>query len=141
MSFEQLMNSYAARQQMGELESENEQYNLVVNDQIKIACFLANGRFYVYSIIAKLPEENSKREELLTRLLKKNLALVAYERVSLCIDPDKNALALYASAPAKSLSVDVIEQTIAALANNYELFVQWLDQSAPSPGSAMMFMP
>ena len=141
MSFEHLMNLYAARQQMGKLEHENDRYSLVVNDRVEVACFQANGRFYVYSIIAKLPKENSKREELLIRLLEKNLALVAYERVSLCIDPDENALALYASAPLRSLSVDVIEEAIVALANNHELFVKWTGQSAPPSGSAMMFMP
>ncbi|WP_422448431.1 MULTISPECIES: CesT family type III secretion system chaperone [unclassified Endozoicomonas] len=139
MSFEQLMNSYAARQQIDELEYENDRYSLLVDGRIEVACFQANGRFYAYSIIARLPGDNSKREELLIRLLGKNLALVAHERVSLCIDPDVDALALYASAPIKSLNVDGIEEVIAALANNHALFVNWVEQSAP-PGPAMMFM-
>ena len=141
MSFENLMNSYAARQQIGPLEYENDRYTLVVDDRVEVACFQANGRFYAYCIISKLPEDNSKREELLIRLLEKNLALVAFERVSLCIDPDENALALYASAPIKSLSVGGIEEAIVALANNHELFVKWVGQSAPPSGTAMMFMP
>ncbi|WP_175404540.1 CesT family type III secretion system chaperone [Endozoicomonas atrinae] len=141
MSFENLMNSYAARQQIGPLEYENDRYTLVVDDRVEVACFQANGRFYAYCIISKLPEDNSKREELLIRLLEKNLALVAFERVSLCIDPDENALALYASAPIKSLSVGGIEEAIVALANNHELFVKWVGQSAPPSGSAMMLMP
>ncbi|USE39025.1 CesT family type III secretion system chaperone [Endozoicomonas sp. SCSIO W0465] len=141
MSFEKLMNSYAARQQMGALEYENDRYALVVDDRLEVACFQAHGRFYVYSIISKLPEDNGKRQDLLMGLLEKNLALVAAERVSLCIDPDENALAVYVSAPIRSLSVDVIEEAIVALANNHALFVKWVGQSAPSPGSAMMFLP
>ena len=147
MSFEHLMNLYAARQQIDGLEYENNRYNLVVDDRLEVACFQANGRFYAYSVIARLPGESSQREELLAGLLEKNMALIAFERVSLCIDPDEHALALYASAPLRSLSVDVIEEAIVALANNHALFCKmgwpkcspsglWLDVHALTEAAA-----
>ncbi len=142
MTFENLMNAYAARQQMQPLEYENNKFKLTVDDRIEVACFQANGRFYAYSTITKLTDDNSKREQLLMMLLEKNLALLATERVSLCIDPDENALAIYISAPLKNLSIGGIEESIAALANNYEHFLKWAGQSAPPPPApSMMLMP
>lgn len=142
MSFENVMNAYAARHQLAQLDNENNKFMLTVDDRIDVACFQANGRFYAYSTLTRLSEDNSQREELLARLMEKNLGLLATQRVSLCIDPDDNSLAIYVSAPLKNLSVGGIEESIAALANNYELFLQWVGQSdSPSSDHSMMLMP
>lgn len=142
MSFENLMNAFAARQQLGPLEYKNNQFFLTIDNRIEISCFQANSRFYVYGVIAKLPEDGFKREELLTSLLEKNLALLATERTSLCIDPEQNALAIYISVSLKDLNLGGVEESIAALTNCFELFLQWTGQSAPPPPSpSMMLMP
>ena len=142
MSFENLMNTFAARQQLGRLEYNNNQFFLTIDNRIEVSCFQANGRFYVYGVVAKLPEDDRKREELLTTLLEKNLVLMATERVSLCIDSEQNVLAIYTSASLKGLNLGGVEESIAMLANNFELFLQWTGQSAPPPPSpSMMLMP
>ncbi|MFK0573437.1 CesT family type III secretion system chaperone [Endozoicomonas sp.] len=142
MSFENLMNAFAARQQLGQLESKNNQFFLTIDNRIEVSCFQANGRFYVYGIVASLPEDELKREELLTTLLEKNLVLLATEPVSLCIDSEQDSLAIYISVPLKDLNLGGIEESISTLANNYELFLQWTGQSAPPPPPpSMMLMP
>ena len=144
MSFKNLMNSYAARQQMELLGCENNKCTLTIDGRVEVSCFQANGRFYAYSVITKLPVDNNKRESMLVGLLERNLALLTTQRVSLCIDPDENVLGVYISASLKNLNVDLIEELIAALANNYELFLTWAGQgggtSVQSP-PAMMLMP
>lgn len=142
MSFENLMNAFATRQQLGPLEFNNNQFLLTIDNRMEIACFQANGQFYVYGVVAKLPEDDAKRAELLTSLLEKNLALLASERVSLCIDSDENALAIFLSTPLKDLNLGRIEECIETLSNNFELFLQWAGQSTPPPPTpSMMLMP
>ncbi|MGB1271472.1 MAG: hypothetical protein ACPG5T_05315, partial [Endozoicomonas sp.] len=84
MSLETLMKTFVAQKQMGELEFSSNRFYLTVDAQMEVACFQANGKFYVYGVIAELPEDARQREELLKGLLQKNLALLMSERVSLC---------------------------------------------------------
>lgn len=141
MSLETLMKTFAAQKQMGELEFRSNRFYLTVDSQMEVACFQANGKFYVYGVIAELPEDVRQREELLKGLLQKNLALLMSERVSLCIEPEQSVLAIYLCRPMQGLNVDSIETSIATLVNNFELFLKWAHQNNMSPPSSFMMMP
>lgn|GEM_PF-6393336 len=141
MSFENLMNAYAARHQLGALDFSDNGCRLMIDDRIDVTCLQANGQFYVYCDFARLPDDNYQREALLLRLVEKNLPLLANERISLCIDPDRQTLAIYSYAPMSSLTVGGIEELIATVGNNHELFLQWAEQSSAPAHPAMMMMP
>lgn len=142
MSFDNLMQSFASQQQLGELDIKDNRYYFTIDSRMEIACFQANNQFYVYGVISMLPKDAGKREAFLLDILQKNLALVMTERVSLCIEPDQDALAIYLCRPLQGLNVDTVEQAVATLVNNFELFIQ-LASAEPSANSAPppMFMP
>lgn len=141
MSFENLMNAYAARHQLGSFDYSDNSCQLIIDDRIEVACLQANGQFYIYCDVARLPSDSRQREDLLLRLLEKNLGLMASERISLCIDPDQQTLAFYSYAPMNGLTVGGIEELIATVGNNHELFLQWIDQSSVPANPGMMMMP
>ena len=141
MSFENLMNAYGARHQLGALEFGDNSCRLMIDDRIGVTCLQANRQFYVYCEFARLPEDNRQREALLLLLVEKSLPLLANERISLCIDPDRQTLAIYSYAPMNSLTVGGIEALIATLGNNHELFLQWTEQGSTPVHPAMMMMP
>lgn len=141
MSFEKLMNAYAARHQLGSLDFSDNNCRLMIDDHIEVSCLHANGQFYIYCDFASLPEDNRQREDLLLRLVEKNLPLLANERISLCIDPDQQTLAIYSYAPMNSLTVGGIEELIATVGNNHELFSRWAEQNSAPANPAMMMMP
>ncbi len=141
MSFEKLMNAYAARHQLGSLDFSDNNCQLMIDDHIEVSCLHANGQFYIYCDFASLPKENRQREELLLRLVENNLPLLANERISLCIDPDRQTLAIYSYASMNSLTVGGIEELIATIGNNHELFTRWTEQNSAPVNPAMMMMP
>ena len=143
MSFKNLMQSFASQQNLGTLDFHDNRFHITVDTQMEIACFEANGLFYVYGVIAMLPRDEYKREQFLQDILQKNLALIMSERVSLCMEPDVDVLAIYLSRPMQGLNEDIIEKAIATLCNNYELFLKLASQEQlpPPPSSPMMLMP
>lgn len=141
MSFENLMNAYAARHQLSSLDYSNNSCQLVIDDHIEVTCLQAHGQFCVYCDFARLPNDSRPREELLLRLMEKNLALLANERIALCINPDQQTLAIYSYAPMNGLTVGGIEELIAAIGNYHELFLQWVEQSGAPSHPGMMMMP
>lgn len=142
MSFENLIQSFAAQQQLGKLEFRDNCFYFSIDTQMELACFQANGRFYAYGVIAMLPTETQKRETLLKDILQKNLVLLMSERVSLCVEPDSDRLAVYISQPLQGMTVESVEKAVATLANNFEVFLRLAaqEQLAP-PASPMMLMP
>ncbi len=142
MSFDKLMQSFADQQQLGELEVRDKRYYFTIDSEMEIACFQANGKFYVYGVVSMLPRDSQKREDFLLNILQKNLALLMSERVSICIEPNENVLAIYLCRPLQGLHVDVVEEAIATLTNNFELFLSIASaESVPKPASPSMFMP
>ena len=141
MNFENLMNAYAARHQLGSLDYSDNSCQLMIDDQIEVTCLQANGQFCIYCDFARLPSDSRQREELLLRLLEKNLALLASERISLCIDPDQQTLAIYSYASMNGLTVGGIEELIATMGNYHEFFLQWVEQSSVPAHPGMMMMP
>lgn len=142
MSFENLMQSFAKQQNLGKLELRENRFYLTIDTQMEVVCFQANGKFYAYGVIAMLPSDDQKREQFLQDMLQKNLALLMSERVTLCVEPDSDVLAIFLTRPLQGLTEDKIEAAIATLANNYELFLRLAgqEQLAP-PSSPMMLMP
>ena len=142
MSFDNLMQSFASQQQLGELEVRDNRYYFTIDTQMEVACFQANGKFYVYGVVALLPKDGRKREEFLLNILQKNLALLMSERVSLCIEPDQDALAIYLCRPLQGLNVDVVEMALATLVNNFEMFIKFASSKQLSrPTDSSMFVP
>lgn len=141
MNFENLMNAYAARHQLGSLDFGDNSCQLMIDDQIEVTCLQANGQFCIYCDFARLPNDSRPREELLLRLLEKNLALLANERISLCIDPDQQSLAIYSYASMSGLTVGGIEELIATIGNYHEFYLQWVEQSSAPAHPGMMMMP
>ena len=142
MSFDNLMQSFANQQQLGELEVRDNRYYFTIDSQMEIACFQANGKFYVYGVVAMLPKDGQNREVFILDILQKNLALLMTERVSLCIEPDQDALAIYLCRPLQGLNVDVVEEAIATLVNNFEMCIKFATSGQLSrPAHPSMFMP
>ena len=141
MNFENLMNAYAARHQLGSLDYGDNSCQLMIDDQIEVTCLQANGQFCVYCDFARLPNDSRPSEELLLRLLEKNLALLANERISMCIDPDQQSLAIYSYASMNGLTVGGIEELIATIGNYHEFYLQWVEQSSAPAHPGMMMMP
>lgn len=141
MNFENLMNAYVARHQLGSLDYDDNSCQLIIDDQIEVTCLQANGQFCIYCDFARLPNDSHPREELLLRLLEKNLALLANERISLCIDPDQQTLAIYSYASMNGLTVGGIEELIATIGNYHEYYLQWVEQNSAPAHPGMMMMP
>ena len=143
MSFENLMQSFANQQSLGKLELRDNRFYLTIDTQMEITCFQANSRFYAYGVITMLPGDAQKREQFLREILQKNLALLMSERVALCIEPEDDVLSIYLTRPMQGLTEDKVEEALATLANNYELFLKLASQEqlAPPPSSPMMLMP
>ncbi|WP_067517761.1 CesT family type III secretion system chaperone [Endozoicomonas ascidiicola] len=142
MGFDQLMKDFAARQQLEELEPQNNRYTMTIDKNMEVSCFQANGRVYLYGALQELPLDIQKREELIKKLLERNLMLMASERVSLCIDDEINVLALYSSSPVNGLSLGLLEDQFSEFTNNYELYKNVIGGNRqPPPSTAMMLMP
>ena len=141
MSFDRLMQSFANQQALGELEIRDDRYYFTIDTNMDVACFQANGKFYVYGVISMLPKDHQKRETFLLDMLQKNLALMMTERVSLCIEPEEDVLAIYLCRPLQGLNASEIEKSVATLVNNLELLIQLAHSdplSKPSPPSLLM---
>lgn len=142
MSFDNLMQSVAERNAIGKLDFRNNRYYLTIDGRIEVACFQAGGKFYLHGILAKLPSELSGQQDLLTRLLQKNLGLAMTQRVSLCMEPETEELALSTTRTALGLTEDIIEECLAEFANNYEYFLGLMVQDSQlMPASPVMIMP
>ena len=143
MSFENLMQSFANQQSLGKLELRDNRFYLTIDTQMEITCFQANSRFYAYGVITMLPRDSQKCEQFLREILQKNLALLMSERIALCIEPEDDVLSIYLTRPMQGLTEDKIEEALATLANNYELFLKLASQEqlAPPPSAPMMLMP
>ncbi len=142
MSFDHLMQSFANQQQLGDLELRDHHYYLTIDTQMELSCFQANGKFYVYGVISMLPGDSVQREEFLEKILQKNLVLMQTERISLCIEPDKDVLGIYFTRPLQGLTEQGVEAAIAVFTNNFEFFLRQLGlDNVPVSGSPMMFLP
>ncbi|MET4694893.1 CesT family type III secretion system chaperone [Endozoicomonas lisbonensis] len=142
MSFDNLIKSVARRNQMGELEFRDNRYYISVDDRIELACFQANGKFYLHGVIAKLPSRADEQEELLKKLLQKHLGLIQTQRISLCIEPDSDELSLSTTRTALGLNEDIIEEALAEFANNFEYILTLINEDALTmPSAPVMIMP
>ena len=142
MSFEHLMKSVADKHNLGELDFRDNRYFITIDGHMEVACFQANGRFYIYAVIAALPEKERDRDELLQKLLQKSLGLAMTQRVNLCIEPDSDALALYLTRPLQGLNEDIIEESLGMFANNHEFFLKQVHEDViVMPSAPTMIMP
>ena len=143
MSFDQLMKSVAQRNDMGELDFRDNRYYLSIDNHMELACFQANGKFYLHGVIAQLPPKPDDRQALLKKLLQKHLGLNQTQRISLSIEPDSDELSLSTTRPTLGLNVDVIEEALAEFANNYEYFLTLINQDGlnVAPSGPVMIMP
>ncbi len=140
MNFENLMNALASRQQVGPFEYKDDQFRFTIDGKMNISSFQANGRFYAYCKVTRLPEDAVQREDLLKIFLERNMVVLEHERVSLCLDPDGKSLAVFVSSPMSGLTLGVLEDHIAALANIYDYYSQGAGQSTLPPPSPSMLM-
>ena len=142
MSFDNLMQTVAERNAIGKLDFRNNRYYLTIDGRIEVACFQTGGKFYLHGILARLPTKPSEQQELLTTLLQKNLGLAMTQRVSLCMEPETDELALSTTRSALGLTEDIIEECLAEFANNYEYFLSLMVRDTQSmPASPVMIMP
>ena len=142
MSFDNLIQSVANRNSIGKLDFRNDRYYLTIDGRIEVACFQSKGKFYLHGILASLPPKPDDQQKLLTELLQKNLGLMMTQRVSLCMEPDTDELALSTTRSALGLTEDIIEESLAEFANNYEYFLGLMVQDTqPAPVSPVMIMP
>lgn len=142
MSFDNLIKSVAERHSMGRLVFRDNRYYISIDGHIELACFQANGKFYLHGILAKLPSKTDDQQKLLKTLLQKSLGLAMTQRVSLCIEPDTDELALSLTRPAIGLNEEVVEEAFAEFANNFEYFLTLVNQETLAmPSMPVMIMP
>ena len=142
MSFENLMKSVANRNNLGNLDVRDSRYYITIDSHMEVASFQANGKFYLYGVLASLPENSKDRDDLLHKLLQKNLGLAMTQRVSLCAEPDSDVLALYLTRPLQGLNEDVIEESLGEFANNYDYFLSLVSEEVlVMPSMPTMIMP
>lgn len=142
MSFNNLMQSFANQLGLGGLDIKDDRYYLTIDSHMEITCFQAKSKFYVYGVVSMLPKDVGKREAFLLDILQKNLGLLMTERVSICIEPDEDVLAIYLCRSLQGLNVDVIEEAVATLVDNCELFIKIASsRQLAKPDQPPMFMP
>ncbi len=142
MSFDNLMQSFASQNDLGELDFRDNKYYLMLDNAIDVACFQANGNCYIHGMLAPLPVDKAGQEDLLIRLLKRNLSLLYNQQVSLCIEPDGKELALYLVRSLQGFDEVELEKALVEYVTSFEFLKEEIDQQGPLPGSApMMFMP
>lgn len=142
MSFDKLMESVARKHKMGELKFLDNRYHLTIDGRMEVTSFQANGKFYLHGIICQLPKQSKDQQDLLLRLMQKNLGLAMTQRVSLCMEPDSDTLALTMVRPLQGLDEEGVEDCMSEFANNFEFFLNLANQETLAmPAMPTMIMP
>ena len=143
MSFDNLMESFARNNDVGELDFRDNKYYIVLDGTVDLACFKNGENCYFHGILDELPEKPSEQENLLISLLKINLSLINSEKACLCIEPDGRHLGLFLIRPLQGLDEVEMEKALVEYINFLEVMKHEIDQvkGGQESFSPMFLMP
>lgn len=142
MSFDRIMQSFAHQKAMDTLEYHDNKYHLTLEDSIEVSCFQANGCCYIHGLLTAMPADEGDGETLLVELLNASLALAYSHRLSLCLEPDGQHLAVCLVRSLQGFDALELDKALIEFAHGYELLQQICDQPRlDSPSGPMVLMP
>lgn len=142
MSFDNLMESFAKQNDLGELDFHDNKYHLVLDGNIEVACFQANGHCYLRGMLAPMPDNINQQEALMTKLLQTSLSLIHSQRVTLCINPETHNFEVYLMRKIQGLDELELSNALVEYINCFEIFKKECElDSIPSASMPIMLMP
>jgi hypothetical protein len=111
-------------------------YFLLLDGSLEVRLFQTGDTLLLEAQVGPIPSDDENAEEVLVRVLRRQLARSGNKAESLSLDPESGDLILYRALPARLTALADLQKAIGDFANALEYWSKQLAGTPPAPGYA-----